>query len=150
MRSIKSTLCSTQCDRVEIDGLLIADSYKYTWISNKVYKDLSAALLPSASVSNLGYSGLSHGEYTRILVSDRVNQDPQTTLYVSVSVSNPGYSGLSPKVYSGISVGDQVYKDLSATLYTKVSVCNLGYSSLSPGPECQSATKICKLHCTQV
>ena len=60
MRNIKSTLCSTQCDRVEIDGLLTVDSYKYTWISNKVYKDLSATLLPG--VSYLGYSGLSHGE----------------------------------------------------------------------------------------
>ena len=132
---------------------LIADSYKYTWISNKVYKDLSAALLPSVSVSNPGYSGLSHGEYTGILVSDSVNQDLQATLYISVSVSNPGYSGLSPKVYTGISVGDKVYKDPSATLYPKVSVCNLGYSSLSPGLECRSATKynkVCELHCTQV
>ena len=75
MRSIKSTLCSTQYDRVEIDGLFIVDSYKYTWINNKVYKNLSAALLPSVSVSNPGYSGLSHGEYTGILVSDRVNPD---------------------------------------------------------------------------
>ena len=121
---------------------LKADSYKYTWISNKVYKDLSAALLPSVSVSNPGYSGLSHGEYTRILVSDRVNQDLQATLYISISVSNPGYSGLSPNVYTGISVGDKVYKDPSATLYPKVSVCNLGYSSLSPGLECRSATSI--------
>ena len=162
MRSIESMLCSTQCDRVEVNVLffiylfiffLIADSYKYTWISNKVYKDLSAALLPSVLVSNPGYSGLSHGEYTRILVSDRVNQDLQATLYISVSVSNPGYSSLSPKVYTGISVGDKVYKDPSATLYPKVSVCNLGYSSLSPGLECQSATKynkVCELHCTQV
>ena len=144
MRSIESMLCSTQCDRVEVNVFLfffIADSYKYTWISNKVYKDLSAALLPSVSVSNPGYSGLSHGEYTRILVSDRVNQDLQATLYISVSVSNPGYSGLSPKVYTRISVGDKVYKDPSATLYPKVSVCNLGYSSLSPGLECRSATK---------
>ena len=90
MRSIESTLCSTQCDRVEIDGLLIVDSYKYTWISNKAYKDLSATLLPSASVSNPGYSGLSHGEYTRILVSDRVNQDLQATLYTSASVRTHG------------------------------------------------------------
>ena len=119
---------STQCDRVEIDGLLKADSYKYTWISNKAYKDPSATLLPSVSVSNPGYSGLSHGENTGILESDRVNQDLQTTLYIGVSVSNPGYSGLSPKVYTGISVGDKVYKDLSATLYPKV----LGYNSLSP------------------
>ena len=28
MCSIKSTLCSTQCDRVEIDGLLIVDSWQ--------------------------------------------------------------------------------------------------------------------------
>ena len=75
MLSIKSTLCSTQCDRVEIDGSLISDSYKYTWMSNKVYKDLSATLLASVPVSNPGYSGLSHGEYTGILVNDRVNQD---------------------------------------------------------------------------
>ena len=70
MRSIESMLCSTQCDRVEVNVFfffLIADSYKYTWISNKVYKDLSSALLPSVSVSNQGYSGLSHGKYTWIL-----------------------------------------------------------------------------------
>ena len=147
MRCIKSTLCSTRCDRVEFDGLLIADTYKYTWISNKVYKDLSATLLLSVSVSNPGYSVLSHREYTGIWVIDRI-QDLQATLYIGVSVSNPGYSGLSPKVYTGISVGD-----LSATLHPKVSVCNLGYSSLSPGPECRSATKynkICKLHCTKL
>ena len=30
MHSMKSTLCSTQCDRVESDSLLIVDSYKYT------------------------------------------------------------------------------------------------------------------------
>ena len=71
MRNIKRTLC----DRVETDGLWIVDSYKYTWISNKVYKDLSATLLPGVSVSNLEYSGLSHGEYAGILVSDKVNQD---------------------------------------------------------------------------
>ena len=75
MHIIKSTLCSTQCDRVEIDGLLIVNSYKYTCISNKVYKDLSATLLPGVSVSNPGYSGLSQGEDTGILVSDRVNLD---------------------------------------------------------------------------
>ena len=51
MHSIKSTLCSTQCDRVKIDGLLIVDSYEYTCISNKVYKDLSATLLPGGSVT---------------------------------------------------------------------------------------------------
>ena len=90
MHSIKSTLCSTQCGRVEIDGLLIADIYKYTWISNKVYKDLSATLLPSVSDSYPMSSGLSHGQYTGILVSDRVNQDLQATLYIGVSVSNPG------------------------------------------------------------
>ena len=75
MHSIKSTLCSAQCDRVEIDSLLLVDSYKYTRISNKIYKDLSATLLPSVSVGNQGYSGLSHGEYIGILVSDKVNQD---------------------------------------------------------------------------
>ena len=58
MRSIKRRLCSTQRDRVETDGLLIVESYKYTYISIKVYKD-----------------GLSHREYTAILVSHRVNQD---------------------------------------------------------------------------
>ena len=73
MRSIKSTLCSSRCDRDGINGLLIVDSYKYTCISNKVYKNLSATLLPSVSVRNPGYSGLSHGEYNEILVS--VNQD---------------------------------------------------------------------------
>ena len=50
----KNTLCSTQWDRFETDGLLIADSYKYTWISNKIYKGLSATLLPSVSVCNPG------------------------------------------------------------------------------------------------
>ena len=43
--------------QVEINGLLIVDSYKYTWISNKV-----ATLLLCVPVSNPGGSGLSHGE----------------------------------------------------------------------------------------
>ena len=112
-------------------------------------KTQSATLLPSISVSNPGYRGLSLEVYTWISVSDK---GLPATLYPDVTVSNLGYI---LRVYrsTGISVSDKVYEDLSGTLFPSVSVSNLGYNSLSPGMflEYHSATKymkICQILCT--
>ena len=50
---------------------LLFDQINQHLASSQVLKLIPAGI----SVSNLEYSGLSHGEYTRILVSDRVNPD---------------------------------------------------------------------------
>ena len=44
-------------------------------VSDKVYEYLSATLLPSILICNLGYSDLSPGVYTGISVSDKVYED---------------------------------------------------------------------------
>ena len=93
---------------------------------------MSTALLPSISVSNPGYSGLSLEVYTGIPVSDKVNEDLTITLYPDVSVSNLRYT-LGVNRSTLISVSDKVYEDLSATLFPGVSVSNTGYNGLSPG-----------------
>ena len=61
---------SIKCTLFLLAGLLlIVDHYNIL-----EYKVL-ATLLPSVSVSNSGYNGLSHGDDVGILISDRVNQD---------------------------------------------------------------------------
>ena len=50
---------------------LLFDQINQHLASSQVLKLIPAGV----SVSILEYSGLSHGEYTRILVSDRVNSD---------------------------------------------------------------------------